>query len=156
MIGDTNLFFTDPDNPFCAEAEIMIAEESFRGRKRGWEAMLLMLHYGISELKVKSYQVKIGEDNENSLKMFKKIGFEFSERSEAFKEVTLVKTVNAQWKNWLEMNLNFIKIKNCDIRVIAAIAAQRRAQIQAQKDKEKKDKEQKDNEDNSKKEGEKE
>ncbi|GLV44802.1 microtubule-associated Nat9 [Carabus blaptoides fortunei] len=30
MIGDTNLFFTDPENMFSAEAEIMIAEESFR------------------------------------------------------------------------------------------------------------------------------
>lgn len=45
MIGDTNLFLSD-DHLHQAEAEIMIAEESARGKKRGWEAMLLMLRYG--------------------------------------------------------------------------------------------------------------
>lgn len=149
MIGDTNLFFPDPENPYFAEAEIMIAEDSFRGKKRGWEAMLLMLHYGISELKVNKYQVKIGEDNEKSLAMFKKMEFEFVERSEVFKEVTFVKEVTPQWRNWIEINVNFIKIKNCDIQMISSVFIQRRAQ--QQKEKEKKEKEQKENDDNDKK-----
>jgi len=47
MIGDTNLFlFYSEDCVQLAEAEIMIAEESARRKRRGWEAMLLMLRYG--------------------------------------------------------------------------------------------------------------
>jgi len=47
MIGDTNLFFfRSEDCVQLAEAEIMIAEESARRKRRGWEAMLLMLRYG--------------------------------------------------------------------------------------------------------------
>lgn len=149
MIGDTNLFFPDAENLSLAEAEIMIAEERFRGKGRGWEAMLLMLHYGISELGVKKYQVKIGEHNEQSISMFKKLGFEFSEKSEVFKEITMVKEVTPVWKNSVEVNLNFIKIKNCDIRVLSGVFAQRRAQQQLEK--ERKEKEAKENEDNDKK-----
>lgn len=149
MIGDTNLFFPDTENLSLAEAEIMIAEEKFRGKGRGWEAMLLMLHYGMSELAVKKYQVKIGEENEKSLNMYKKLGFEFSEKSEVFKEVTLVKEVTPAWKNSVEVNLNFIKIKNCDIRVLSGVFAQRR--LQQELEKERKEKEAKENEDNDKK-----
>lgn len=150
MIGDTNLYFNDPENPNVAEAEIMVAEESARGKKMGWEAMLLMFHYGISDLQVTKYFVKITEDNEKSLNMFKKMGFEFVEKSEVFKQVTLVKEVDAGFKHWLEINLNFIKLPNCDIRVIAAIAAQKRAQLQAKKDKEKKEKQAKEKESDKK------
>jgi hypothetical protein len=47
MIGDTNLFFLHSEDCVkLAEAEIMIAEESARRKRRGWEAMLLMLRYG--------------------------------------------------------------------------------------------------------------
>jgi hypothetical protein len=47
MIGDTNLFFFHSEDCVqLAEAEIMIAEESARRKRRGWEAMLLMLRYG--------------------------------------------------------------------------------------------------------------
>ena len=48
MIGDTNLFFHDSeDGKKLAEAEIMIAENNARRKRRGWEAMLLMLRYGM-------------------------------------------------------------------------------------------------------------
>jgi len=47
MIGDTNLFFFHSEDCVqLAEAEIMIAEESARRKRCGWEAMLLMLRYG--------------------------------------------------------------------------------------------------------------
>jgi hypothetical protein len=47
MIGDTNLFFYhSEDCAQLAEAEIMIAENSARRKRRGWESMLLMLRYG--------------------------------------------------------------------------------------------------------------
>lgn len=49
MIGDTNLYFNDLDEPHTAECEIMIAEEQARGRRIGWEAMILMLRYGTDE-----------------------------------------------------------------------------------------------------------
>ena len=48
MIGDTNLFFhNSEDGKRLAEAEIMIAVNNARKKRRGWEAMLLMLRYGI-------------------------------------------------------------------------------------------------------------
>lgn len=47
MIGDTNLFFNESDQPNTAEVEIMIANVTYRRKKRGWEAVILMLLYGI-------------------------------------------------------------------------------------------------------------
>lgn len=46
MIGDTNLFFNDSQQPNIAEIEIMIADEASRGKKRGWESVLLIMRYG--------------------------------------------------------------------------------------------------------------
>lgn len=98
MIGDTNLFFGNEGNQ-VAEAEIMIAETAKRGKKMGWEAMILMLRYGmnfviyiisvvrvitfitqlhftgVEELSVKKFVVKIALDNEKSIKMFSKLNF---------------------------------------------------------------------------------
>ncbi|XP_033197367.1 uncharacterized protein LOC117160609 [Bombus vancouverensis nearcticus] len=75
MIGDTNLFFNESDQPNTAEVEIMIANVTYRRKKRGWEAMILMLLYGISVLNVTKYIAKIKFDNEKSIKMFEKLGF---------------------------------------------------------------------------------
>jgi len=48
MIGDTNIFFsTNDEGHLVGEAEIMIAPKMARGQKRGWEAMILMMNYGI-------------------------------------------------------------------------------------------------------------
>lgn len=47
MIGDTNLFFNELDQPNTAEIEIMIANINCREKKRGWEAIILMMLYGI-------------------------------------------------------------------------------------------------------------
>ena len=46
MVGDTNLFLSNAEedqSSVMGEAEIMIAEESARGKGLGWEAMLIML-----------------------------------------------------------------------------------------------------------------
>lgn len=48
MIGDTNLFLYDSEDcTRLAEVEIMIAENNVRRKRRGWEAVLLMLRYGM-------------------------------------------------------------------------------------------------------------
>lgn len=47
MIGDTNLFFNDLRKPYIAEIEIMIADAASRGKKRGWESVILMICYGM-------------------------------------------------------------------------------------------------------------
>lgn len=109
MIGDTNLFFANSDDRLCAEAEIMIAEKWARGKKCGWEAMLLMFMYGINTLGVKQYIVKISYINAISINMFKNMGFVEISRSDIFQEITFSKIVDELWLNWLKINLgNFI------------------------------------------------
>jgi RimJ/RimL family protein N-acetyltransferase len=94
MIGDTNLFFCkNDDGDLIGETEIMVAEKSARGGRRGWEAMLLMLRYGnctdenfnllnfciylkaCQNLSVRLLEAKIGLENKPSLRMFEKLGF---------------------------------------------------------------------------------
>lgn len=109
MIGDTNLFVCGEDN--SAEAEIMIAESKYRGQKMGWEAMLLMLRYGVETLKIKQFQAKIKMENSASLKMFHKMGFSEKSRSEVFQEITLACDVSPDFCEWLEENSNMIRQK---------------------------------------------
>ncbi|XP_076286990.1 N-acetyltransferase 9-like protein [Lasioglossum baleicum] len=110
MIGDTNLFFNDPDQANTAEAEIMIANVAYRNKKRGWEAMILMLLYGIDKLHVTRYRAKIKLDNENSIKMFTKLQFQETEKNQVFQECTLEKVVCQEWRKWLHseiMTINY-------------------------------------------------
>ncbi|XP_076169872.1 N-acetyltransferase 9-like protein isoform X2 [Ptiloglossa arizonensis] len=101
MIGDTNLFFNEVDQPHSAETEIMIANVAYRGKKRGWEALILMLLYGINTLNVSRYTAKIKFDNEKSIKMFENLRFRKVEESQIFQEYTFEKIVNQEWKDWL-------------------------------------------------------
>lgn len=110
MIGDTNLFFATPEDRICAEAEIMIAEPCARGKKYGWEAMLLMFIYAIMILEVKQFVVKVSFDNIPSINMFKKMGFIELSKSQIFQEVTLSKLVDNNWRNWIEINLGKYQI----------------------------------------------
>jgi RimJ/RimL family protein N-acetyltransferase len=48
MVGDVNLFINDPHDPSAAEIDVMIAEAWARGRGVGRQAVLLMLHYGVT------------------------------------------------------------------------------------------------------------
>ena len=106
MIGDTNIFITD--NEIAAgEIEIMIAEESARGKKFGWEAVILMFLYGIHHINLKLIEAKISLTNDISIKMFKKLGFEEKSVSEVFQEVTLEKKVNDEWIEWLNKEVKY-------------------------------------------------
>ena len=104
MIGDTNLFILGETE---AEAEIMIAEESARGQRLGWESLLLMMRYGLDVLKITTFQAKIKKENLVSLKMFERIGFKEISRSEVFGEITLEKKVESEFQDWLYKNTNW-------------------------------------------------
>ncbi|KAG5893163.1 hypothetical protein JTB14_000424 [Gonioctena quinquepunctata] len=112
MIGDTNLFFANLDDHLCAELEIMIAEQWARGKKCGWEATSLMLMYGITQLDVKQFIVKISYVNDISIKMFENLGFAEVSRSDVFQEVTLVKIVDNAWTTWLRTNLGNYQLRD--------------------------------------------
>lgn len=115
MIGDTNLFFANSDDNICAEAEIMIAEPWARGRKNGWEAMLLMLLYGITHLEVKQYVVKVSCNNDISLRMFSSMGFTEISRSIVFQEITLSKIVEKMWILWLKKTVGNFEIRDLSL-----------------------------------------
>ncbi|KAL7373079.1 hypothetical protein ABVT39_027111 [Epinephelus coioides] len=89
MVGDVNIFLTDPTDPSLAELEIMIAEPSYRGRGIGKEVTCMMMSYGVTKLGVKKFEVKIGLDNKVSIAMFKKLHFQEVSVCKVFKEVTL-------------------------------------------------------------------
>lgn len=89
MMGDVNLFLTDPSDPTLAELEVMIAEPRFRGRGFGKEVASMMMSYGITKLGIKKFQVKIGLENHISLNLFKKLHFQEVSTCPVFKEATL-------------------------------------------------------------------
>jgi len=72
-----------------AEVELMIAEKSFRGHGRGKEAVSLLIHYGLTHLKVDRFLAKIGSANDISLNLFEKLGFKRAKFNKVFDEVTL-------------------------------------------------------------------
>ncbi|KAJ1473065.1 hypothetical protein T484DRAFT_3375803 [Baffinella frigidus] len=47
------------------------------------------MHYGYSRLGARTFVAKIEEDNEASISLFKKLGFEQTSHSSAFKQCTL-------------------------------------------------------------------
>ncbi|XP_066148163.1 N-acetyltransferase 9-like protein, partial [Euwallacea fornicatus] len=112
MIGDTNLFFATPEDRLCAEAEIMIAEPWARGRKCGWQAMLLMFLYSITYLEVKQFVVKVSFGNAPSLKMFQNMGFIELSQSHVFQEITLGKVVDDTWIGWLRGCAGEFQVEN--------------------------------------------
>ncbi|XP_064438828.1 alpha/beta-tubulin-N-acetyltransferase 9 isoform X2 [Mirounga angustirostris] len=96
MAGDVNLFLTDLGDPSLGEIEIMIAEPSCRGKGLGTEAVLMMMSYGLTK-----FEAKIGQGNEPSIRMFRKLHFEQVAVSSVFQEVTFRLTVNEHERQWL-------------------------------------------------------
>ena len=115
MIGDVNLFLsevddsdesdteenakiteaetsqeTTPSTPLIqAEVDIMIARQDFQGKGLGRAATCAMLLYGATELNIHRFFCRINEDNTNSIRLFKAIGFAQCNYAACFKQVEL-------------------------------------------------------------------
>ncbi|NXM72398.1 NAT9 acetyltransferase, partial [Serilophus lunatus] len=112
MVGDVNLFLTNPEDPALGEIEIMIAEPSYRGRGLGKEATLLMMAYGVRNLEITKFEAKIGQENEASICMFKKLHFKEVAVNSIFQEVTLRLDVSDQERQWLLEQTNHVEEKS--------------------------------------------
>lgn len=89
IVGDVNLFLNSQTKNI-AEIEIMIAMSTARRKGFALEAVRLMMAYGLSFLKIDTFEAKIGVGNQPSINLFKnKLGFNEVSYSDAFKEVTL-------------------------------------------------------------------
>ncbi|KAA8526578.1 hypothetical protein F0562_008219 [Nyssa sinensis] len=75
MVGDVNVYMNDLDESQLAEIEIMIAEPKSRGKGLGKESVLMMMAFAVENYGINIFRAKIGESNEASLNMFRKIGF---------------------------------------------------------------------------------
>ncbi|XP_059804904.1 N-acetyltransferase 9 [Hypanus sabinus] len=109
MVGDVNLFLTDPEDAAMAEIEIMIAEPNFRGKGFGKEVTLMMMYYGVTKLGIRKFQAKINLENIISIAMFQNMHFEKVSVSEVFQEVTLWLVVDDCRKKWLLEQMNQVK-----------------------------------------------
>jgi diamine N-acetyltransferase len=76
-IGCIDLFDFDPKNK-KAGAGILIGSEDERGKGYGFEAMQLLLGYGLQTLDLHQIYANIMVGNEPSLKLFQKLGFEIT------------------------------------------------------------------------------
>ncbi|NXH95042.1 NAT9 acetyltransferase, partial [Pachycephala philippinensis] len=112
MVGDVNLFLTNTEDPTVGEIEIMIAEPSYRGRGFGKEATLLMMAYGVRNLGITKFEAKIGQENEASICMFKKLHFKEVAVNSVFQEVTLRLDVSDQERRWLLEQTNHVEEKS--------------------------------------------
>ncbi|XP_043353516.1 N-acetyltransferase 9 isoform X3 [Dermochelys coriacea] len=115
MVGDVNLFLTDMEDPTVGEIEVMIAEPSCRGRGFGKETTLIMMFYGVTKLGITKFEAKVGQENEASICMFKKLNFKEVAMNRVFQEVTLRLDVNEQQKQWLLEQTNHVEEKNYSV-----------------------------------------
>ncbi|KAJ2072289.1 hypothetical protein GGH13_002786 [Coemansia sp. S155-1] len=107
MIGDVNFYLNNVYNPHEAELEVMIAEDGCSGKGVATEVLQLMMHYAVHDVGVTDLVVRIKESNAASIHIFEqKFGFTETERSKAFQEVTLRRTVTdelrAEMKLWVK------------------------------------------------------
>ncbi|KAI0271294.1 GNAT domain-containing protein [Gloeopeniophorella convolvens] len=93
MIGDVNLFFKnsrdDPD--FEVECEVMIAEAAYRGQRRAYAALSLLLRYACDKLGVRRehFVARIGASNARSIALFTSLGFGIARTVTVFDEVEM-------------------------------------------------------------------
>ena len=82
MIGDTNFFFNDADDPLCVEIEIMIAETTYQRMGFATTSLQMMMAYGRQKLGIERFVAKIGYANAASLAMFTsaKLGYTVFEK----------------------------------------------------------------------------
>ena len=92
MVGDVNLFRLGADVAEAAEVEVMVAVAPRRRCGLGREAVLLMLHYAVHDLKRELFVAKVLEHNAPSLAFFAKLGFLEARRVPVFREVHLEAT----------------------------------------------------------------
>ncbi|KAJ2784908.1 hypothetical protein H4R18_000833 [Coemansia javaensis] len=96
MVGDVNFFLNGSDGPHEAELEVMIAEAGASGKGIATEVLALMMHYAVNDAAVTDFVARIKETNDASIHIFRdKFGFVETERSRAFKEVTLRRSADA-------------------------------------------------------------
>lgn len=76
-VGAIDLFDFDPHNQ-RAGIGILIAEKGDRRKGYATEALDIVIQYGFEVLNLKQLYCNITEDNENSLALFQKQGFEVS------------------------------------------------------------------------------
>ncbi|XP_038064267.1 N-acetyltransferase 9-like protein isoform X2 [Patiria miniata] len=91
MCGDVNLYFLNTDDR-DAEIEIMIA--------------------GVTKLQVSRFVAKIGLQNQPSLSLFKKLGFEEESVSEVFNEVTLQFQVTEKVQDLLSLQTKHMRYRH--------------------------------------------
>ena len=65
---------------------------------------MLMLRYGAEVLNIKQFQAKIKMSNVASQRMFLKIGFTETSRSEVFREITYTCNADSMFLEWLQEN----------------------------------------------------
>ncbi|KFP36220.1 N-acetyltransferase 9, partial [Chlamydotis macqueenii] len=91
---------------------LSLSEPSYRGRGFGKEATLMMMSYGVRNLGITKFEAKIGQENEASICMFKKLHFKEVAVNSVFKEVTLRLDVSDQEKRWLLEQTNHVEEKS--------------------------------------------
>ena len=85
-------------------------------RNKGYasDAIRLMLEFGTNHLNLTEFIVKISNDNERSLNLFKKLGFQFLEKSKFFDETTLIFKYNPKPNPDYIPNSNHNIITDCN------------------------------------------
>ncbi|KFQ05309.1 N-acetyltransferase 9, partial [Haliaeetus albicilla] len=96
----------------CCLLWLSLSEPSYRGRGFGKEATLMMMSYGVRNLGITKFEAKIGQENEASICMFKKLHFKEVAVNSVFQEVTLRLDVSDQERRWLLEQTDHVEEKS--------------------------------------------
>lgn len=67
---------------------------------------------GIEELNINMYEAKVNSENNSSISLFTKIGFEKVNENKVFQEYVFQRKVTDSWKEWLTSQTNFYVKEN--------------------------------------------